>query len=136
MSFTRSELAEVINIDRRFPVEAYEFLMHALSHTQEMLGKAPDAPSVEDESEIRHVTGPQLMEGVRDLACDQFGMMAPAVFRLWGIRETADFGTMVYRLIDAGVWRRSSSDRVEDFDDCFDFQQAFVDEFTFKWDDF
>jgi uncharacterized repeat protein (TIGR04138 family) len=137
MSSLRSELAQVVLGDKRYAPEAYEFLWQSLTFTQEMLGKTPAPEPVDEdaEQEIRHVTGRELLEGVRRLALDQFGRMAAVVFRLWGVRSTSDFGAMVYRLIDAGIWHCSATDRKEDFDDAYDFDKAFVDGYRIEWDE-
>lgn len=137
MALGRAELEALAAADGRYAYEAYEFLCHALMHTQERLGRLPvsEEEGSEPTAPHRHVTGQELMEGVRCLAADYFGMMTPVVFRLWGIHSTSDFGKMVYRLIDAHFWNCSPSDRIEDFDDCFDFQRAFVDDFEMVWDE-
>jgi uncharacterized repeat protein (TIGR04138 family) len=141
MSSLRSELAQVVLGDKRYAPEAYEFLWQSLTFTQEMLGKTPptEAPDKEadeeSEQEIRHVTGRELLDGVRRLALEQFGRMSAVVFRMWGVRSTSDFGAMVYRLIDAGIWHCSATDRKEDFDDAYDFDKAFVQDYCIEWDD-
>lgn len=135
MSGTRSELAEIASTDEKYALEAYEFLCHALAHTQEMLGREPAIDPKTGEPRIRHVTGQELLEGIREFALVQFGMMAGVVFRLWGVRSTGDFGAMVYRLIDAGLWHKSPTDRLEDFEDLYDFDKAFVQEYKLEWDE-
>jgi uncharacterized repeat protein (TIGR04138 family) len=122
--------------DPRYAVEAYEFLCQALAYTQQVIrpwNKRAKAerradPGVGSDSEspaVQHVTGQDLCEGIRQFAMDQFGLMAPVVLQCWGIRSTSDFGKMVYHLIDAGLWHKSETDSIEDFDDCFDIQTAF-----------
>jgi uncharacterized repeat protein (TIGR04138 family) len=51
------------------------------------------------------------------------------VLESWGVRTTGDFGEIVYNLIDIGLMKKSTSDRREDFDNVFDFTQAFEQEF-------
>ena len=43
---------------------------------------------------------------------------------------TGDFGEIVYNLIKIGEMSKSASDRREDFDDVFDFDQALCREFA------
>jgi uncharacterized repeat protein (TIGR04138 family) len=47
------------------------------------------------------------------------------VLNSWGISSTSDFGEIVYSLIRIERMKRSKSDRREDFDDVFDFEEAF-----------
>jgi uncharacterized repeat protein (TIGR04138 family) len=51
--------------------------------------------------------------------------MAPAVLRSWGIRESIDFGNMVYLLIEHGMMRKTEEDTVEDFRDVFYLEKDF-----------
>lgn len=133
MSSPRAELAELSQVDSRFPFEAYEFLWQALTHTQETLGRLPDPDDAA--SDLRHVSGRELLEGVRQLAREQFGLMAWTVFQLWGIRTTADIGAMVFRLTDAGIWHCSENDRMSDFENVFDIQHSLEDDFEWSWDE-
>lgn len=136
MSGPHAELCDVARADRRYAVEAYEFLCHALNYTQKQLNRVPkdDFDDVAERSSY-HVTGQELAEGIRQFALEQFGMMAAVVFRCWGIHSTLDFGHMVYNLIDAGLWHRSDDDQLEDFDGVFDFDDAFVRDYEITWDE-
>jgi uncharacterized repeat protein (TIGR04138 family) len=51
--------------------------------------------------------------------------MAKTVLNSWGIHTTGDFGEIVYYLIRIREMRKSKSDKREDFDDQFDFKDAF-----------
>ncbi|MCG8404074.1 MAG: hypothetical protein MI923_02630 [Phycisphaerales bacterium] len=73
----------------------------------------------------RHVSGGDLCWGLRDLALQHWGLMAPAVLRCWGIRSTMDFGQMVFALVNNGLLQKQPEDRIEDFDNVFDFDTAF-----------
>lgn len=105
--------------DRRFARHAYEFVLDALDHTIVTLGK--DRLTGEE----RHVGGQELLEGIRELAAQQFGPMAGVVFRRWGITRSEDFGEIVFNLIDAGLLSRRAEDSRMDFSDGCDFEQAF-----------
>ena len=74
--------------------------------------------------EERHVTGQQLCEAIRQYAVGQYGMLAKNVLNEWGIRSTSDFGEIVFNLIDIGQMKKTDSDRREDFDDVFDFDEG------------
>lgn len=130
--------------DRRYKLEAYQFVRAGLAYAQEVLGMggapvpAPQAQAAtehEDEDEpgpsrpLRHVTGQELCLAFRQLAHEQFGYMARLVLADWGIRSTGDFGEIVYNLIKIGEMTKSDHDRREDFDDVYDFDQALVREY-------
>ncbi len=95
--------------DPRFAPEAYGFLCESLEHTIKMLHR--------EDSEDRHVAGPQLLAGFRDLALREFGPMAFFVLRDWGIACSEDVGQMVYHFINLGYFGKNETDRVEDFAD-------------------
>lgn len=135
MSGSRSELVEVASTDERYAFEAYEFLCHALAFTQEQAGRPAVPNSEHGEAGVHHVTGQELLEGIRQFGIEQFGMMTPVVFRTWGVHATDDFGAMVYRLIDAGLWHKSPTDRLEDFEGLYDFDKVFVDDFRIEWEE-
>ena len=99
--------------DPRYGAEAYEFVLLALNR---VVGALP---------ERRHITGAELAEGIRDLAIELYGPMARTVLEHWGLRRTIDFGHIVFHLIDHRILSRTESDRIEDFADVFDFDDAF-----------
>jgi len=116
-------LEEIARRDRRYSYEAYEFVFAALAHTQKRLGKPPDEPEPET---THHVSGPELLEGVRDLALREFGLMARTVFRLWGINGTGDFGEIVFNLIEANLMSKTDEDNRADFVGVYDLDEALV----------
>jgi uncharacterized repeat protein (TIGR04138 family) len=119
---------DVVRRDRRYAYEAYEFVFLALEHTQKMLGRELDDNA--DPSEARHhVSGRQLLEGIRDFALLEFGMMARVVFRMWGVHKTDDFGEIVFNLIEAELMSQTANDTREDFRDVFDLDDALVNGF-------
>lgn len=127
-----SELFDVAMADKQFAFEAYEFLHHALAYTQRMLGHCAETVPPGGEAQPQHVSGQELLEGVRRFAIEQFGMMASVVFHEWGLRGTGDFGVMVFRLIDAGLWHKSPTDSIDDFVDLYDFEEEFVHRFRIE----
>lgn len=120
--------------DDLYAFEAYEFLCHALSYTQEGVPALPDGDN-DDNPPIKHVTVDQLLEGVRKFALDQFGLMTPSVFRQWGVKSTADLGVMVHRMIDAGLWHKAADDEIDSFETGYDFDEGFVRDYEFKLED-
>ena len=99
--------------DDRYPERAYLFVLAALEYTQTRLPAR------------RHLSGAELAWACRYFALEQFGLLAPTVLRFWGVSRTGDLGTIVFALIDAGLLARQPSDKIEDFDDVYDFAEAF-----------
>jgi uncharacterized repeat protein (TIGR04138 family) len=124
MTMHHPKLDEVVRRDPRYAYEAYEFVFAALAHTQKLLGRTPlpDAPPEQE----HHVSGPQLLEGIRDLALREFGLMARTVFHLWGIDRTGDFGEIVFNLVEANLMSKTDQDTRADFQDIYDLDQVLV----------
>src|SRR6266849_10657168 len=113
MSMYQARLAEVVQRDPRYAYEAYEFVFAALGHTQKFLGRLPADPAAPGPQ--HHVAGGELVHGIRDLALREFGLMARIVFRMWGINRTADFGEIVFNLIEANLMSKTDEDCRADF---------------------
>ena len=120
-------IAQLLSEDRRYKLEAYAFVFEALTYAQNELGMGKqtsdefgDEPD-EGEDDERHLTGQQLCEAIRRFALEQYGYMAKCVLNSWGVHETRDFGEIVFSLIRIGQMRKRAEDKVEDFDDVFDF---------------
>lgn len=79
----------------------------------------------------RHVSGRELCEAARLYGLQQYGFLAPKVLETWGIRATGDFGELVFNMIAAGQMRKTRADRREDFDDVYDFAEAFSRDLPF-----
>ena len=47
------------------------------------------------------------------------------VLKGWNIRRTRDFGEMVFLLTGIGLMGKQESDHIEDFDEVYDFNDAF-----------
>ena len=73
----------------------------------------------------RHVGGRELCWGLRDYALDRWGMMARTVLESWKVRSTGDFGRIVFAFIDQDLMQKQDSDRQEDFEDVYAFDEAF-----------
>lgn len=106
-------LLKILDKDKRYDAEAYSFIMAGLDYTMKKL-------------KIKgHITGQELSDGIKDYALEQFGPMARLVLEKWGIKVTGDFGEIVYNLIDSGLLGKTDEDRKEDFNNRYDFKQAF-----------
>lgn len=115
------KIQQVRRRDRRFSRHAYYFVLDALDWTMAELGR--DTLTGED----RHVGGRELLGGIKEFAARQFGPMAALVFERWGIRCAADFGEIVFNLIDAELLSRRPSDSRLDFVDSSDFRETFAE---------
>src|SRR5512146_1153428 len=106
----------------RYHETAYVFILSALHFVLERL------------DEPRHISGRELVEGVRDLAIQRFGPMARTVLEHWGIRATADVGELVFALVEAGILIKQDEDDLADFADVFSFDEAFGKEYPWGTD--
>lgn len=109
----------------KYNPEAYRFVDQALRHTQRQLRRIPEAPDVEFDEESAHISGIELLEGIRDLALREFGLMTIPVFRQWGVRTTDDFGRIVFDFIEKGAMRKTDRDQLSDFSGVYDFEEVF-----------
>lgn len=121
-------ILELCREDSRFAYEAYEFVCDAVTFTQNRLGRA--ASEAEDTEDDHHVSGAELLRGTVELAIREFGMMAPVVFKQWGVRKTDDVGEIVFKLIKVQRLSKSNRDDPDDFHDLFDLHQALADGFA------
>jgi uncharacterized repeat protein (TIGR04138 family) len=101
----------------RYKPNAYRFTLDAVRHTVHGIGG------------VRHVSGKEVLGGIRELALTRFGPMAKTVFEQWGIRRTEDFGDIVFHLVEEGLLGKTESDKRSDFARGYDFEEAFVRDF-------
>jgi uncharacterized repeat protein (TIGR04138 family) len=130
-------LSRLLRQDRRYKPEAYQFVRAGLGFAQDVLSMGSEIGGRERGKEgqaVNHVTGQDLCFALRQFAHLQFGLMARLVLADWGIRSTSDLGEIVYNLIRVGIMTKSPSDRREDFDDVYDFEQALVRDFRITAD--
>jgi uncharacterized repeat protein (TIGR04138 family) len=118
-----AEALEIITArNPRYQADAYVFLRDGLDYTIKHRRKQ----QAHRETEDRHVSGPELLEGLRQYALKEFGPMVMTVFSHWGVQRGEDFGEMVYELIRVGVFGKTDSDSIDDFKGGYDFHEAFV----------
>jgi uncharacterized repeat protein (TIGR04138 family) len=118
--------------DPRYARDAYLFVREALDHTQKTMIKAARETPAKDRADqpateplIRHVTGQELLAGIRTYALEQFGPMVPTVFEEWGLHHCADFGEIVFNMVEIGLLAKTEKDSREDFKSGYDFDEAF-----------
>jgi uncharacterized repeat protein (TIGR04138 family) len=136
--FDPSLMVRMLERDRRYKLDAYAFVEEALSFAHESLGmgheqasdeQSPPVPEQGGQQAERHLTGQELCEAIRRYALDEYGYMAKSVLNSWGVMSTRDFGNIVFNLIEIGRMKKTKQDRLEDFDNAYDFDIAFRQQF-------
>lgn len=117
---THEKIRDLVRDDPRYRAEAYLFTLEALNFTLEEMKKA---------GHEGHIDGKQLLHGMRDYGCRLFGYLGRAVFNEWGITKTADFGEIVFRLVDAQLLSKQDTDSKADFDGVYDLSAVFEAEY-------
>jgi uncharacterized repeat protein (TIGR04138 family) len=112
-------LAQILARDTRYTRDAYLFVREALDYTQRLVAQAAK------EGEVRHVTGQELLGGIRAYALEQFGPMTLLVLNEWGVRRGEDFGEIVFNMVEASLLSKTETDSRDDFRGGYDFEQAF-----------
>jgi uncharacterized repeat protein (TIGR04138 family) len=103
-------LAQLLQRDHRYKLDAYLFVLESLAFGQENLGMGAEPPAEELESAggqpeqgvrgkgrgrprrrqaERHVSGQELCEAARQYALQQYGFLAPTVLGTWGVQPRA-----------------------------------------------
>jgi uncharacterized repeat protein (TIGR04138 family) len=113
-------LAPILTKDDRYTAEAYVFVREGLDHTVKKL------------KTHRHVSGQELLDGMREYALKEFGPVTKRVLSEWGITECVDFGNIVFNLVDEGLLGKTDEDSIEDFREGYDFNEAFIQPFQPK----
>ena len=104
---------EICLKDRRYKVDAYEFLMQALHFTQGKLKKKA------------HLSGKELLLGIKDFAIEQYGPMSKTVLEHWGVTKTEDFGNIVFNMVERRILSKTDEDSIADFKNIYGFKEAF-----------
>jgi uncharacterized repeat protein (TIGR04138 family) len=113
LTFVADVLTRIRSHSTQFDERAYLFVLGAIEHVQARLPAR------------RHLGGVEVAWACRDLAWEQFGLLAPSVLSHWGITSTASVGRVVFALVEAGLLVAQPGDSVEDFTDVYDFAEAF-----------
>ena len=126
-------LQQLVDKDARYPVEAYLFIREALAFAADKMELGAEnqvsMENLERSRRERHLSGQELCEAIRCYAVNQYGFMAKVVLNRWGIHATADFGEIVYNMIDVGIMKKSSRDQKSHFKGVYCFDGAFVEDF-------
>ncbi len=123
-------IEDIAKQDGRFDPRGLKFVFDALGSTVQRFRAKPQE-SEGEEAGPHHITGAQLAEGVAQCASERWGRLARMVLNGWGIRTTRDIGEIVYLMIRHGWMTAQETDRIEDFDDVFDFENLFETQYDF-----
>jgi len=110
-------LQSILAHDPRYTAGAYTFVRNGLDYTVRRLKKP------------RHVSGQELLDGIREFALNEFGPMTKTILNGWGIERTEDIGEIVFNMIETGLLGKTESDSRADFADGYDFNEAFCKPF-------
>ena len=100
--------------DSRYKQDSYEFVMEALAYSQKKFRR------------VKHVSGIELLEGMKELLLNKYGPMALSVLRHWGVGKTEDFGRIVFNLVENKVLSKAEDDDIRIFRGGYDFQEVFA----------
>jgi uncharacterized repeat protein (TIGR04138 family) len=111
-------LRQIIEKDPRYHHDAYLFMREALEFTQRNIRS-------QKREQVGHVTGTELLDGIRRYALEQFGPMVMTVLAEWGVRCCEDFGELVFIMVEHNLLAKTDNDTREDFKGGYSFGDAF-----------
>lgn len=114
---------KIVIQDPRFDSEAYAFISDAVLYTTNKIESDSSHPSKQ------HITGRQLLEGIKEFAMQQFGPIAPEVLRHWGLNDSMAIGHVVFNMVDNQLLGKTQNDTIDDFKNGFDFDMEFAKPF-------
>ena len=112
-------LSEIIKIkqisetDKRYHYLSYIFVLNALNFYLEATNHSG------------HLSGKQLLEGIRLYGLKLFGPLTRLVLRHWGIITTNDFGNIVLNLVDKQLLSKQETDTYDEFNQVYQFTDVF-----------
>ena len=113
----------IVAKDPKYDREAYLFLREGLDYAQKKIGKA-------NKHEIRHITGGELLDGIREYGLSVYGPLTAMVLAEWGVTQCEDFGRMVFKMVEHGLLSKTDNDTLEDFKGGYEFYDAFTKPFV------
>ncbi len=126
-------IRELATKDGRYAPEAFLFVSEAIGLTAAWL---KDGTLTENDTGISrggegeyHVSGRELLAGIRKLAGERWGALAGRVLFRWGVYKTEDFGEIVFCMVEDEKlqWRKRECDSRSDFAGGFDIATVFRD---------
>lgn len=116
----KKSLENIAGEDGRFSPQALKFVYEGLGYTAKKMTAEPT-----------HVSGQSLCKGLKEMAVEKWGRLAMLVLNTWGVKNTRDFGEIVFSLIKHKWMSAQPTDSIEDFSDIYDFKTVFKDQFKF-----
>lgn len=128
----RERIAFIARRDGRYDPAAFLFVNESVAMAVKWLKsgemKPRDvAPNRGEDGLNFHISGFELLEAMRRLACERWGCLARRVLESWGVRTTDDVGEIVFLMVDDEEleWKRRESDTKAEFHDVYDFRSVF-----------
>lgn len=126
-------IRDIAKKDGRYAPEAFLFVSEAIGLTAAWLkdgtlSENDTGAGRGGEGEF-HVSGRELLAGVRRLAGERWGALAGRVLFSWGVYRTEDIGEIVFCMVEDEKlqWRRRACDTRDDFAGGYDIETAFRD---------
>ena len=102
---------------KKYHPDAYYLVQHAVSVSSKYIPK---------QSEVQHISGQNLLIVIKKVLLDLYGPLAIDVLDKWNVHRTEDFGQIVFDLVGMKLLGVSENDSIHDFDNGYDFIEAFV----------
>lgn len=115
-------VGRIVERDKRYAADAYGLVRESLDFTQRRANK-------KSRGRLRHVSGAELLDGVREYVLKEYGPLAITVLEDWGIRSTRDIGEIVFNMVENRLLAKTEQDCLADFEASYDFKEAFVNPF-------
>jgi uncharacterized repeat protein (TIGR04138 family) len=122
--FMKKNFSQIARDDGRYNSAAVKFVYEGLDC---VLKKNIDEP--------QHINGQVLCEGLKELALKKWGRLAKLVLNNWGVKNTRDFGEIVYLMIENKWMSAQPTDSIDDFNNIYDFNSVFKERFKFQPND-
>ncbi len=139
------EIIKLLETDKRYKLAAYEFILAAVKFAHDILELGDpisqvnqtdgDNVCVDDDEPPgdvdRDISAADICKAAKIYAVEQFGLLAKPTLNNWGIHSTADIGQIIFNLVKCGALLQSKRDNINDFDNVFNFDDAFEKQFSF-----
>ncbi len=128
----RERIGYIAREDGRYAPAAFYFVNDVVASTVKWLQSGEMTPrdvaaSRGENDDNFHISGFELLEGMRRLARERWGLLARQVLERWGVYRTEDIGEIVFLMVDDPVlqWKRRDADTKEDFANGYNFADTF-----------
>ena len=104
-------------------IECFEFVREAMLRALNTPGHSTD----------EKVDAEGLCRSLLELSIDRYGAAGKDRLIEWGIKTSEDLGAIAYQFIEVGIFHRSESDSLEQFEGLFDLAKS-PELWPLKWD--